>query len=82
MAQNQCTKREKTGEVRFMYKTFICLENIINKFERISQNFMKKKKQGWATNKYKVSNVDQKKFACVLCNIIDLLMIFTLKQKN
>ena len=46
MAQNQCTKREKTGEVRFIYKTFICLENIINKFERISQNFMEKKELG------------------------------------
>ena len=34
MAKNECTKRGKTGEVRFIYKTFICLKNITNKIER------------------------------------------------
>ena len=67
MAKNEYTKREKTGEVWFIYKTFICLENIINKFERLSQNGWKiKKKQGWVINKYKVSNVDAKKFTWII----------------
>ena len=61
MAQNECTKREKTEEGRFIQKTFICLENIINKFERLSHNLMEEKGQGWATNKYKASNADAKK---------------------
>ena len=43
---------------------------------------MEKKKQGWETNKYKASNVESKKFTYVLYNIIDLLMVFTFKQKN
>ena len=43
---------------------------------------MEKKKQGGATNRYKSSNVDAKKITFVLRNIIDLLMIFTFKQKN
>ena len=44
MAQNEYTKREKTGEVRFIWKTFICFEDIINKFERLSHNLMENKK--------------------------------------
>ena len=36
IAQIEYIKREKTGEVRFISKIFICLENIINKFERLS----------------------------------------------
>ena len=71
MAQNECTKREKTRKVRFMKKTFICLENVIKKFARISHNLMEKKKQGGATNMWKASNVDAKKFFCVLRNILD-----------
>ena len=31
MAENEYAKREKNGEVRFIYKIFICLETIINK---------------------------------------------------
>ena len=50
MAENEYTKKEKTGEVQFIYKTyktyktFICLETIINKFERLSHNLMENKK--------------------------------------
>ena len=45
MAENEYTKREKTGEVRFISRTFICLETIINKFERLSPNLMENKKE-------------------------------------
>ena len=41
-----------------------------------------KKKQGWVINKYKASNVDAKKFTWILCNIIDLLMVFTFVQRT
>ena len=51
MARNEYTKREKTGEVRFIYKTFICLENIINKFERLSHNLMENKKEAGMSDK-------------------------------
>ena len=47
MAENEYTKREKTGEVRFIYKTFIRLETIISKFERLSNNLMESKKDMW-----------------------------------
>ena len=43
MIENEYTKREreKTGEVQVIYKTFICLETIINKFdERLLHNLM------------------------------------------
>ena len=46
MAENEYYKREKTGEVRFIYKTFICLETIFNKFERLSLNLMEKRSRG------------------------------------
>ena len=58
---------------------FICLENIINKFDRLSHNFMGKKEARMSDSRYKASNVDAKKFTSVLCNIIDLLMILTFK---
>ena len=51
MAKNEYTKREKTGAVRFFYKTFICLENIINKFERLSHNLMENKKEAGMSDK-------------------------------
>ena len=51
MANNEYTKREKAGEFRFIYKTFICLENIINKFERLSHNFMENKKEAGTSDK-------------------------------
>ena len=63
MAKNKERKREKTGEVRFIYNTFICLENIVNKFKRFSHNLMENKKEaGMSENKYSASNVDAKKF--------------------
>ena len=43
MAENEYTKREKTGEVRIIYKTFICLKTIFNKLERLSHNLMENK---------------------------------------
>ena len=43
--------REKTGEVRFIYKTFICLETISNKFERLSHNFIENKKDTGMSDK-------------------------------
>ena len=51
MAKNEYTKTEKTGKVRFIYKTFIYLENIINKFERLSHNLMKNKKEAGMSDK-------------------------------
>ena len=51
MAKNEYTKGEKTGEVRFIYKTFICLENIINKFEKLSHNLMENKKEAGMSDK-------------------------------
>ena len=71
-------------ERKLIYKTFICLENIINKFERFSHNFWWKikKKQEWVINKYKASNVDAEEVTWILCNIIDLLMVFAFEQKN
>ena len=51
MAQNEYTKREKTGKVRFIYKTFIYLETIINKFERLSHNLKENKKEAGMSDK-------------------------------
>ena len=51
MAKNEYTKKEKTGEVRFIYITFICLETIINKFERLSGNLMENKKEAGMSDK-------------------------------
>ena len=51
MAENEYTKREKTGEVRFIYKTFIRLETIINKFERFSHNLIENKKEAGMSDK-------------------------------
>ena len=51
IAKNEYTKREKIGEVQFIYKTFICLENIINKFERLSHNVMENKKEAVMSDK-------------------------------
>ena len=42
-----------------------------------------KKEAGMSVNKFKkASNVDAKKFTWILCNIINLLMVFTFEQKN
>ena len=43
--------REKTGEVRFIYKTVICLETISNKFERLLHNFIENKKDPGMSDK-------------------------------
>ena len=51
MAQNQYTNRDKTGEVPFIYKTFICLENIINDFERLLYNLVENKKEAMISDK-------------------------------
>ena len=57
IAENKYAKREKTGEVRFIYKTyktykiFSCLETIINKFERLLHNLMKNKKDAGMSDK-------------------------------
>ena len=59
----------------------VCLENIIDKFERFSRNLMEKKKQGWVANKYEVSNVDAK-IISVLGNIIDLQVVITFKRTS
>ena len=56
MAKNEYIKSEKTGEVRFIYKTFICLENI-NKFERLSHNLMENKKESGMSDKQVVKQV-------------------------
>ena len=51
MAKNEYTKREKTGEVRFIDKTFICLGSIINKFERLSHKLIENKKDAGMSDK-------------------------------
>ena len=51
MAKNEYTKKDKTGEVRFIYKTFICLETINNKFEKLSHNLMENKKNAGMSDK-------------------------------
>ena len=51
MTENNYTKREKNGEVRFIYKTFICLEIIISKFDRFSHNLMENKKESGMSDK-------------------------------
>ena len=53
MIENEYTKREreKTGEVQVIYKTFICLETIINKFdERLLHNLKVNKKDAWMSD--------------------------------
>ena len=82
--QEWINKKRENSEVQFIYKIFICLENIVNKFERLSHTtwWKIKKNQGWMINKYKASNVEAKKFIWILCNIIDLLTVFTFEQKN
>ena len=52
MAKNEYTKRKKAGKVLFIYETFICLENIINKFEsRFSHKLMENKKEAGMSDK-------------------------------
>ena len=51
MTENKYTKREKTGEVQFIYKTFICLTTIFNKFERLSHNLIENKKDAGMSHK-------------------------------
>ena len=51
MVENEYTKREKARGVRFIYKTFITLETIINKFERLWHNLMENKKDTGMSDK-------------------------------
>ena len=44
MAENEYTKRVKIGECRLIYKIFICLEAIINKFEKLLHSLPENKK--------------------------------------
>ena len=37
---------------------------------------------GIVINKYNASNLDTKKITRILCNIIDLLMVFAFEDKN
>ena len=47
------TKREKTRDIQSNHKTFVCLENMVKKFETPLHNLMEnKKKQGLVKNKY------------------------------
>ena len=41
---NTQRERKRTANIRFVQKIFICLENIISKFERFSYNLMENKK--------------------------------------
>ena len=50
MDKIEYTKREKTGEILFIYKTFICLENI-NKYEMLPHNLMENKKEAGMSDK-------------------------------
>ena len=54
-------EREKTEEVRFIYKTIICFETTTNKFERLLQNLMENIKDAgmsdkWVWTKYSSSH--------------------------
>ena len=44
-------EREKTEEVRFIYKTIICFETTTNKFERLLQNLMENIKDAGMSDK-------------------------------
>ena len=52
MGENEYRKREKTEEIRFIYKTFICLETITNKFERLPRNMVENEKDAGMSDKY------------------------------
>ena len=52
MDQNEREReRDRTGEIRFRNKTFVCLENMINKFERLSQNLTGNEKKAGMSHK-------------------------------
>ena len=44
-------EREKTEEVRFIYKTIICFETATNKFEMLSHNLMENIKDAMMSDK-------------------------------
>ena len=44
-------EHEYTMEIRFIYKTFICLETIVNKFARLSYNLMENKEEAGMSDK-------------------------------
>ena len=49
--QESIKKRERTGEVPFIYKTFIFLENIVNILERLSHNLVENEKEAGMSDK-------------------------------
>ena len=51
MTENEYTKRETIGEVWFIYKTFICLETIIHKFEMLLHKLMENEKDAGMSDK-------------------------------
>lgn len=51
MDPNEYTKREKTREIRFNQKTFVCMESMINNFERLSRNSTGNKKKAEMSDK-------------------------------
>ena len=51
MGENEYRKREKTEEIRFIYKTFICLETITNKFESLPRNMVENEKDAGMSDK-------------------------------
>ena len=44
-------KERENWEVRFIYKTFICLETITNKFERLPRNMVENEKDAGMSDK-------------------------------
>lgn len=51
MDPSEYTKREKTREIRFNQKTFVCMESMINNFERLSRNLTGNKKKAEMSDK-------------------------------
>ena len=51
MTEIEYTKKEKYGKVGFNYKTFICLETIMKKFERLLHNLMENKNDAGMSDK-------------------------------
>lgn len=51
MDPNEYTKREKTREIRFNQKTFVCMESMINNFETLSRNLTGNKKKAEMSDK-------------------------------
>ena len=70
MVQNECTKREKTGK-----------RALLINLRGFCRTWWKNRSRDERLISIK-DNVDAKTFTWILCNIVDLLMVFTFKQKN